>query len=355
MTQRTLASIEPRVREVLQQHAVPGVVVAVARGGRPIEHLVVGVDACGHTLAADSLFPVASITKLATALCVLRLVDTGTLHYEDRLGAYLPEAAAADAGVSLRMLLTHTAGLQGMEDTIAPWTENLSWTVLAGAAMKVTAEIPPGTRVAYSDVHYILLAMMIERLTGQSFPAACRQLVLDPLGIEGYLGEEPPRSPTTIGHEPYSGTSVEWHNSMFFRSLGLPASGLVTSAAGALALVQAFAGTPQDFLCEETRAAATRDQTGGLSGGYRPIHEPPEFSWFPWGLGPTLRDHLDPHIASGHAHPESFGHGGSSGCVTWADPSAGIAWSILGTRHAGSGWSRPGLGSISAAILTTAR
>jgi len=122
MTEETLEAIRPRVTELLQRPAMPGVVVAVARDGDPIEHLVVGTDARGHLLVPDSLFPVASITKLVTALCVLRLQDRGVLHYEDRLDAYLPDSAAARAGVTLRMLFTHTGGLQGMEEELAPWT-----------------------------------------------------------------------------------------------------------------------------------------------------------------------------------------------------------------------------------------
>ena len=77
MTERTLESIRSRVSELLQRPAIPGVVIAVARDGRPVEHLAVGSDARGRPLTPDSLFPVASITKLVTALSVLRLVDRG--------------------------------------------------------------------------------------------------------------------------------------------------------------------------------------------------------------------------------------------------------------------------------------
>lgn len=115
---------------------MPGAVIAVARHGQPIEELAVGTDAHGHDLAPDSLFPVASITKLVTALSVLRLVDRGAVHYEDRLGAYLPESAAARAGVTLRMLFTHTSGLDGMEDYEATWTPELTWPTARGGAAR---------------------------------------------------------------------------------------------------------------------------------------------------------------------------------------------------------------------------
>jgi CubicO group peptidase (beta-lactamase class C family) len=354
MTERTLASIRPRVSELLQRAAMPGVVIAAARDGHAIEHLAVGTDAQGHALAPDSLFPVASITKLVTALSVLRLVDHGAVDYEERLDAYLPESVAAQAGVTLQMLFTHTSGLQGMEDYDATWTPELTWAVEREAALRLAPAIDPGARVAYADVNYVLLAIVVERVTSQAFPAACRELVLDPLGIEAYFAEEPPRTPAWIGDEPgpHTGTAREWHNSAHFRSLCLPASALVTTAAGALALVRAFAGAPVDFLREETRAAATRDQTGGVGGGhFGALDEAPEHATFPWGLGPELREHRVPHFAPAQAGPVSFGHAGSSGCVAWADPAAGVAWSILGTRHMAAWWGDPMLGDIGAAIL----
>ncbi len=298
----------------------------------------------------------ASITKLKTALSVLRLADRGALHYEDRLDAYLPESAAARAGVTLRMLFTHTIGLQGMEDELAPWTPDLTWSVVSEAALRVEPEVSPGTRLSYSDVNYVLLAMVVERLTDQPFAAACRELVLEPLGMEGYFAEEPPRPPAWIGDEPgpHTGTPLEWHNSAFFRSLCLLASGLVTTAAGALALIRAYAGVPDDFLRPETRVAATRDQSGGVAGGLGALDRPPEFRSHPWGLGPELHERAQPDFAPAQASPESFGHGGSSGCVTWADPTAGVAWSILGTRHIANWWGDPVLGEIGAEILAIA-
>jgi CubicO group peptidase (beta-lactamase class C family) len=209
MTEATLESMRPRISELLQRPAIPGVVIAVARDGHPVEQLAIGTDAHGRPLEPDSLFPVASITKLVTALSVLRLADRGVLHYEDRLDAYLPDSEAARAGVTLPMLFTHTSGLQGMEDFDAPWTPDLSWPVESEAALRVAPEVSPGTRLSYSDVNYVLLAMVVERLTGQPFAAVCRELVLDPLGMEGYFAEEPPRPPAWISDEPGPRTGTQ--------------------------------------------------------------------------------------------------------------------------------------------------
>jgi CubicO group peptidase (beta-lactamase class C family) len=86
MTEWTLESMRPRISELLQRPAISGVVIAVARDGHPVEHLAVGSDARGRPLTPDSLFPVASITKLVTALSVLRLVDPGDASRRELVG-----------------------------------------------------------------------------------------------------------------------------------------------------------------------------------------------------------------------------------------------------------------------------
>jgi CubicO group peptidase (beta-lactamase class C family) len=71
-------------------------------------------------------------------------------------------------------------------------------------------------------------------------------------------------------------------------------------------------------------------------------------------LGPELRLHRDPIFAPAQAGPASFGHAGSSGCLVWADPDAGVAWAILGTRHMAGWWGAPLFGELGAAVLATA-
>jgi hypothetical protein len=88
-----------------------------------------------------------------------------------------------------------------------------------------------------------------------------------------------------VDQSPFTGTPLEFYNSRFFRTLGEPAGGLLTTAAGALRLVSAFQGYPPSFLHPETTTAATQNQVAALGGGVP--------GWFtlrhcPWGLGPAL-------------------------------------------------------------------
>lgn len=331
---------------------VPGIVIAVARGNDVPDHLAVGADANRRALAADSLLPIASITKLATALAVLRLADRGVLALDDPLARHLPDAAAARPSVTLRTLLCHTAGLPyDPAPQAAPYGPDLDWTTLARACLGTPLEVRPRTRVNYSNVGPGLLAVAVERLTGQPFPAALAELVLAPLGVEGYLGGEPLRPPARLAGDlgEHAGSDLEPYNSPFWRSLALPWGGLVTTAAGALGLVRTFAGVPAGFLSPALVADATRDQTGGLGGGI--MEGALEWPRCPWGLGAELRGDKWPHMAPAEASAGSFGHGGASGCLAWADPAAGVTWAMLGARTFESWWRA--MPSIGASILAT--
>ncbi|MCC7020612.1 MAG: beta-lactamase family protein [Ardenticatenales bacterium] len=324
--------VAPVAEAALHNRAVPGLVLAVARGHDVPENLVLGTDAAGRALSTDSLFPVASITKLATALAVLRLAADGVVELDDALAKHLPDAAAARDGVTLRAMLCHTAGLPiDLAPEAASYAPGLDWPELARACLTTPLSAPPGSDVQYSNIGSGLLAIVVERRTGLPIGEALDALVLSPLGIEGTLGSEPPRPPAVLMGElgDHAGTALEPFNSPFWRSLGMPWGGLLTTAGGALALVRAFAGVPAGFLPADVLADAVRDQTGGLGGGLFGALRWPRC---PWGLGVELRGDKSPHWAPAEASPDSFGHVGASGCLAWCDPAADVAWAILGTR-----------------------
>jgi beta-lactamase class C len=331
------ATLQTAAEHTVAARATPGMVIAVAHGQGAAEHVVVGQDGSGTPLAADSLAPVASITKLATALAVLRLVAAGTLALDDPLALHLPNAAAAQPGITLRALLAHTAGLpDDLPPGAAPYRPGLDWPALARACLRTPPSRPPGQRVVYSNVGMGLLAVVVERRTGVPFAAALEQLVLEPLGIEGYLGVEPARTPARLAGYlgEHTGTPLEPFNTPFWRGLALPWAGLVTTAAGALELVRAFARTVPcrpAFLPPALAAEATRDQTGGLPGGFGDLYM--DWDRCPWGLGVELRGDKTPHQSPPAASPASFGHLGASGCLAWADPARAVAWAaVLGPR-----------------------
>jgi CubicO group peptidase (beta-lactamase class C family) len=330
--------VQPLVEATMRERGVPGFVIAVARGIRSTEILVAGVDGGGAALEPGSLFPVASITKLATALAVLRLAAVGALTIDDPLATHLPDARSAGEGITLRMLLSHSSGLPGdLPAGAAPYTAGLDWPALARACLATPLSRPSASQVTYSNVGTGLLAVIVERRTGKRFADALADLVLDPLGIEGYLGVEPPLPPVHIAGDfgEHTGSALEPINSPFWRSLALPWGGLITSVEGALRLVRAFAGAPGGFLPPDLLLDATRSQTEGIGGGFFP---PLVWRDCPWGLGVEVRGDKSPHWTPQQASPASFGHVGSTGCLAWVDPDASIAWVMCGARNFLSWW-----------------
>ncbi len=354
MTTSLSSSLRPVVEGILPAARMNGIAVGIAHGDEAPEFLCAGTDAVGRVITERSLFPVASVTKLATALAVLRLIDAGQLALDDPLARHIPEAVAAgDWNVTLRRLLSHTSGLpmdpSGDSTSYAP---GLDWPILADACIQTPLQQPPNTRVQYSNVGYGLLAVIVERETGYSFASALERLVLSPLGIEAYLSADLPRPPVALTgvRGRHAKTELEPFNSRFWRSLAMPWAGLLTTPAGALALVRAFAGYPDGFLTQSTREEATRNQNGELGGGFvKPLVWKP----CPWGLGAELRDRKLPHWAPIEAGATSFGHSGASGCVAWYDPPTATAWAILGSRTADSGWLVRRAPAIGSAILAS--
>lgn len=345
------SEIQTTAREVMSKFEVPGLVLLARRGDGEIEAFVEGSDAAGSPVTRESLFIVASITKLATALTVLRLIDLAVLALDDSLAKYLPEAKAAQDGVTLRRLLCHTAGLpQDLPNEHELYGTPMVWSEIGQECLQVELERPPQTRVVYGNVGYGLLALVVEHVTNKTFLSALDELVLEPLGMVGYLGDEPPVEPVRIEgvRSRHIGTEIEPYNSRYYRMLGLPWSGLITDADGALKLVAAYAGAPHGFLSEGLRQDAITSQTNDLPGGYGGRFDYPHC---PWGLGVDLRGDKLPHWTPQNASPRTFGHAGASGCVAWHDPDKQISWVILGTRTADNAWLVRGAPGIAGKIL----
>lgn len=144
---------------------------------------------------ADTVFSAGSVSKVVTATLVLRLVAEGRLDLDgnvfDRLETWsLPDDAAfADAPVSLRMILSHTAGfnLHGFADFEPGAALPTVHDTLNGAAPAdhepLRIRFAPGSDYAYSGGGYTLIELLVGETAGTGFPEAARQVLLDPLGL----------------------------------------------------------------------------------------------------------------------------------------------------------------------------
>ncbi|MGE5623413.1 MAG: serine hydrolase domain-containing protein, partial [Methanocella sp.] len=182
---RALAVILAGVGPDAERDAYPGAVAAVARNGRLAALEAYGWAALAPDpvpLAPDAVFDVASITKVAvTTPSILLLLERGALSLEDQLERFFPELSGRSLGQArVSHLLTHTAGLPN-------WFPLAAEAPRCGGVLQALAAAPLaagfGERVEYSCAGFILLGLLVERLTGEGLSTFAAREVLLPLGL----------------------------------------------------------------------------------------------------------------------------------------------------------------------------
>ncbi len=181
---RTLEQgVDSIIREALQI-PVAGIAVAVRRGDRVLLEKGYGTADLERRVAVTprTVFEIGSITKQFTATAVVQLAERGRLRLDDSIAQYLPALAARARGVTLRHLLSHTSGLSrawAVADLTAPSSPQVVVDSLAARPV----EFAPGERYAYNNNGYILLGLVVERVSGVSYEEYVRRTFLRPLGL----------------------------------------------------------------------------------------------------------------------------------------------------------------------------
>jgi CubicO group peptidase (beta-lactamase class C family) len=179
-------AVDDYVQVRMTARHIPGLAVAVLRDGKPIK--IRGYGAANVELEApvtpDTVFPIASVTKQFVAAAVLLLEQDGKLAVDDRIGAYLDNAPEAWTQITIRQLLNHTSGIADVwndlhADRRAPTTPE-KIVQLVGA---VPLTFAPGTKWNYSNTDYIVLAMIVKKISGVPFEAFLQQRIFTPLGM----------------------------------------------------------------------------------------------------------------------------------------------------------------------------
>ncbi len=166
---------------------VPGVAVGVLHQGK-VMAVGFGVTNVEHPLPVTdtTLFQIGSITKTFTGTLAMRLVEEGKLDLDAPVRRYVPDFRVVDADasaqVTIRQLLTHMGGWEGdfFLDT-GPGDDALAKYVAAMA--ELPQNVAPGCHWSYNNAGFGLLGYVIARVTGQSFEAALKTMVLEPLGM----------------------------------------------------------------------------------------------------------------------------------------------------------------------------
>lgn len=129
-------------------------------------------------MTANHYFDLASLTKvIGTTSVVLRLIEQGKLALDDKIVAYLPEYG--DPDVTIRHVITHTSGIQ----TWIKDRDQLTKEQLIAAYLKQRSSPTRDLNLQYTDTGFILLGLVLEKLTGESLATLFKQEVFDPLGM----------------------------------------------------------------------------------------------------------------------------------------------------------------------------
>lgn len=213
-------AVDSYVREQMRKARIPGLVLAVVRGGGTVHLEGFGrADSSGRPFTPQTPFFIGSNSKSFTALAVMQLVEAGKVELDAPVRRYIPWFRVADPEASRRItvrnLLNQTSGLgegAGREEVLDPALEKLESAVRAMAT--VVPDRPVGEQAEYSNLNYTTLGLVVEKVSGESFDDYLLHHVLEPLEMHHTyvsLDEAEPDGPAS-GYRYWFGVPVPFEN-----------------------------------------------------------------------------------------------------------------------------------------------
>jgi CubicO group peptidase (beta-lactamase class C family) len=213
------SSLEKRLNRLVldyyQSENGPGTAVLVMVDGRPVLRKGYGMADIekGVKVTPDMIFRIGSITKQFTSVAVLKLVQKGKVSLEDPITKYLPEFDTRGKTITIENLLSHTSGLPNYTatpDYAAGMTRVLKPEEMVAIVAGKPLEFDPGTRFRYSNTNYVVLGMLIEKLTGRSYAENFKSAIAKPLGLDDtrYSRDDDLTPRHARGYEPKD--SADW-------------------------------------------------------------------------------------------------------------------------------------------------
>jgi CubicO group peptidase (beta-lactamase class C family) len=306
MTSRYSARIDALFAPWSAAHGMPGAAVRVTSYGDVIHSGDYGLADIGHPrrIAGDTAFLLASLTKQFTAMAVMILAENGAVTYDQRLSEFLLGFPDYAREVTIRNLLQHTSGLQEFEDLFVsakqispPDDPNDGWPRSASSTpssyepttadtvellKQYDLEFAPGDQKKYSNSGYVLLARIVEVLSGQSFPDFVKQRIFDPLGMD--QSSVPVTQWRTV---PQRATSYSWRSGAYADIDYTPLNNIYGE--------DGIYTTAEDMVrWDQALYTATLVKQSTLEEAFRPgklNNGEPIDTGFGWFIGPEYADH----------------------------------------------------------------
>jgi CubicO group peptidase (beta-lactamase class C family) len=178
------ARIDAFVYDEMTRQQIPGIAAAVVKDGHVVLAKGYGLANVEHQVPVkpETVFQSGSVGKQFTATAVMLLVEQGRVSLDDPITKYLPEGAVRWKAIKVRHLLTHTCGTTDYPphfDFRRDYTE----AALVRRAAAIPLAFAPGTKWSYSNIGYLLLGVLIHRVTGVFYGDFLREKIFDPLGM----------------------------------------------------------------------------------------------------------------------------------------------------------------------------
>ena len=345
-----LADIDAILTEAVADSAAPGAVLAIGRHGRFVRLRGYGkLDWANSAAPADprSIYDIASLTKVVgTTTAAMMLMEEGGLDLDAPVVEYLPRWAAGDpakVSVTVRHLLLHRAGLPPFR----PYYLELEGTdAYVSAIDGLELDYEPGTQTVYSDIGFMTLAFIIERVSGQGLDEFLEERVWGRLGM-GDTGFRPSRAlRDRIAPTEVDTVFRNFHVHGVVHDENAYAIGGVAGHAGIFSTVSDLAVLAQTLLdggrlegCEPEDPAATSERVcaAGFAGPARLVSEETVRAFTTRFDSQSTRA-LGWDTAGGESSagdyftPSAFGHTGFTGTSIWIDPELDMFVVLLTNR-----------------------
>lgn len=199
----------------LKSSNAPGAAVLVIQNGKPVFRRGYGITdlRTRQAIEPNTNFRLASFSKQFTAMCIMLLVHDGKLHYEDHLTDIFPEFPAYGKPITIRNLLNHTSGLPDYEDLLNAQYPNTpddqipqihDAGVLKLLEQQTAGKFPAGSKWEYSNSGYVLLGLIVEKVSGERFGEFLHDRIFAPLHMTNTLAYE--KGKNEVPHRAYGHT-----------------------------------------------------------------------------------------------------------------------------------------------------
>jgi CubicO group peptidase (beta-lactamase class C family) len=186
-------AVDDFIQSEISAQRIPGISVAVVKGGKLIRAGGYGLSniELDTPARADTVYQMASMTKQFTAAGVMVLLEDGKLALDDPVSKYLDAAPAGWSSITIRHMLTMTSGIedynQRLGDSKDDFTSEKIFRVVAGHPL----DFKPAAKWSYSNSNYILLGLVIQKVSGKSWNEFLADRIFGPLGMKDTRRDEP--------------------------------------------------------------------------------------------------------------------------------------------------------------------